>query len=384
MKICGLQYNGTWSNTHATEQLQPEMVQLVLVFGDRYLLQQPFIYDALKLRFPIANIAMASTSGEILHDEVHENTVLATAIQFESSSVQCYSTNIAAHADSFHAGKYLRSCFSSEGLQLLFILSDGTLVNGTELVEGLNDTASNDALLMTGGLAGDGERFKETVTGLNALPVSGNIVVIGFYGHQLEVKGSAFGGWDEFGPLRTVTSSYKNILYEIDGRNALDLYKEYLGPFKAELPASALLFPLSVRVGQMPAVTRTILSIDEENHTMLFAGNIPEGSKVRLMKANFERLMEASESAAASVAVSNKEDNTLAILVSCVGRKMILHKRTYEELHAARKILGHQTFITGFYSYGEISPFQNTPGSCGLQNQTMTITTLCEHSTSNH
>lgn len=374
------QVNGSWQKLVSQPGFSAASAQLVLVFGSRALITETAVFSYLREHYPKAQIALSSTSGEIVQDEVFDQSIVATAIEFQQSLVCSHLTNINRHEDSFHAGKYLRSCFKPSGLKMLFVLSDGTLVNGSELVQGLTDENFGSSILISGGLAGDGEKFEQTVVGLNEPPAPGNIVAIGFYGDHLQVECGSFGGWDEFGPKRVVTHAHKNILYEIDGRKALDLYKEYLGPFVSELPGSALLFPLSVQFDDQPAIVRTILSIDEANQSMTFAGNIPVGSTVRLMKANFERLIQASQMAAGSMPLSALSHPSLAILVSCVGRKMILRQRTYEEIHAVRKILGSHTHITGFYSYGEISPRFNTPGTCDLQNQTMTITLLSEES----
>jgi hypothetical protein len=229
-------------------------------------------------------------------------------------------------------------------------------------------------------MAGDADRFEKTQVGLNELPAEGNVVAIGFYGNQIKIGHSSFGGWDEFGRERVITKSTKNVLYEIDGRSALDLYKEYLGPYVNELPGSALLFPLSMRMeGSDQSLVRTILAISEEDKSMTFAGNLPEGAKVRLMKANFDRIINGSSVAATQSLSSAPSKNSpeLAILISCVGRKLILQERTYEEVIAAKNIFGPDTVITGYYSYGEISPF-NTESNCELHNQTMTITTFSE------
>ena len=125
------------------------------------------------------------------------------------------------------------------------------------------------------------------------------------------------------------------------------------------------------------SLVRTILSVNESEKSMTFAGNLPEGSKVRFMKANFEKLINASATAAESSYDKTNHSPDLAILISCVGRKLILQERTEDELIAAKKIFGDHTCITGFYSYGEISPF-NTLTNCELHNQTMTITTFSE------
>jgi hypothetical protein len=175
-----------------------------------------------------------------------------------------------------------------------------------------------------------------------------------------------------------VTKSENNVLYEIDGKNVLDLYKIYLGKYAQELPGSALLFPLSIKIdGIGEPIVRTILSIDETNQTMTFAGDVPKGSKVRFMKANFDRLIDAASQAAASCLELKSFNPKLALLISCVGRKLILGSRIDEEVEAVSEIFGDKTIISGFYSYGEISPLKPF-GECILHNQTMTITCINE------
>ncbi len=211
------------------------------------------------------------------------------------------------------------------------------------------------------------------------IPSPGNVIAIGFYGKNLIIGHGSLGGWDEFGHERIITKSDQNVLFQIDNKNALDLYKQYLGDYVNELPGSALLFPLSIRInGSDKNLVRTILSVNEENKSMTFAGNLPEGSKVRLMKANFDKLIEASSTAAENSFSSIKGSKpNLAILISCVGRKLVLQERIEEEVEAAKDVLGNNATITGFYSYGEISPF-NKSTQCELHNQTMTITTFTE------
>ena len=237
----------------------------------------------------------------------------------------------------------------------------------------------DDHIPITGGLAGDGPHFQNTLVGLNEPPTSGKILALAFYGDKIKVSHSSMGGWEPFGLQRLVTKSKANELFEIDGKNALDLYKEYLGKYSEELPGSALLFPLSVQLHDSEnSLVRTILSIDNERKSMLFAGDIPEGSKVRFMKANFDRLIDAASQAAnVSVTDFNSIEPSLAILVSCVGRKLILSDRIDEEVEAVKDVLGSHTTISGFYSYGEISPLLKGT-SCELHNQTMTITCLSE------
>jgi hypothetical protein len=379
MKIQQHQYiGGEWKNSFTTLGFDPKQAQLILAFGEPGLITDQETFNYIKNLFPKGNIVSCSTAGEIIDEEVCDNSIVVTAIQFEKTTIKCSITHIGQHDNSYETGKHLMKELLADDLCTVFVISDGTTINGSELVSGLNENNPR-RIPVTGGLAGDGARFNKTFAGLNQLPQEGVIIAIGFYGNNLNIGHGSMGGWDEFGPERIITRSEKNVLYEIDGKNALDLYKEYLGPYKDELPGSALLFPLSLtEPGSDKHVIRTILRINEEEKSMLFAGNLPQGCKVRLMKANFDRLIDGSSLAANNAFTSLVNGHPqLALLISCVGRKLILQGRSDEEVVAAKNIFGNHVPIAGFYSYGEISPFAPFT-RCELHNQTMTITTFSE------
>ncbi|WP_121810723.1 FIST signal transduction protein [Mucilaginibacter kameinonensis] len=368
--------NKGWVNYFADPEFSAEKCQLVLAFGAPQLITDPGIYDYLKSGYPNANIVFASTSGEIIGSAVFDDSIVVTAVELEKSTISCTATHVNEQTNSSETGAFLMSQLDKKGLNCVFIISDGTFINGSELVDGFNRD-NPGKVPVTGGLAGDAARFSSTFTSLNAIPARGNVIAIGFYGDNLHINHGSCGGWEEFGPQRTITRSDKNVLFEIDGKSALDLYKEYLGEYAKELPGSALLFPLSLSIeGSDKKLVRTILNVNEDEKSMTFAGNLPEDSKVRLMKANFEKLIDASSSAATD-SIIGPEEADLAILVSCVGRKLVLNDRTDEELIAAKNIFGDKTSMAGFYSYGELSPL-NKGSNCELHNQTMTITTFTE------
>lgn len=374
-------FSGQWKNNFTDQHFDQAQVQLVLAFGEPALSIDQELFNFLKIRFPKAHIVISSTAGEISDTEVFDNSMVITAIQLENTSIRCSIANIQTHSNSYEIGKHLMNKLLASDLSAVFVISDGTYINGSELVAGLNETSVmyGKHIPITGGLAADGPRFGKTYVGLNQIPTAGEVVAIGFYGTSIRIGHGSFGGWDEFGTERVITRSDKNILYEIDNKNALDLYMEYLGSYKNELPGSALLFPLSIKEPNCDEhVVRTILSINEEEKSMSFAGNLPEGSTVRFMKANFDRLIDGSSIAAQKAFTSLSDTKPeLIILISCVGRKLILQDRTDEEVEAVRKIFGRTSPLSGFYSYGEISPF-NPLSKCELHNQTMTITTFCE------
>lgn len=349
-----------------------------MCFGSKEKLEDKNIYENVKQQFPSSQIALCSTSGEIYQDTINENSLVAVALEFEKTTIIAKSVNCRDYKDSFSAGVSLFKKIPQKDLSYVMLLSEGSLVNGSELVKGIS-TQIDKNILITGGLAGDGANFKSTLLGLNEQPKEGEIIAIGFYGNNIQVSHGIRGGWDYFGLEKRVTKSLGNVLYELEGQNALELYKKYLGPQESEnLPGSALLFPLSVKFpGANEPIVRTILSIDENDNSMTFAGDIPINSKVRFMKADIKKITNAASEAALQTTLKSDAKPNFSLIISCIGRKIVLGENVEEEIKAVGEIFNGETIIAGFYSYGEISPF-NEGGNCQLHNQTMTITSFYE------
>ncbi|HSH02387.1 MAG TPA: FIST N-terminal domain-containing protein [Anaerolineae bacterium] len=352
--------------------------QLLLIFGSPANLQRTDLITQLQQIYPQAHLFGCSTSGEIYTDYVYDGSLVATAIHFEHAYIHTAATTIQSMENSFTIGQQLSAALPPDNLRHLLVLSDGLHVNGSELVRGLAHNLP-DHITMTGGLSGDADRFTNTYVLHNGQAQQRVISVVGLYGQHLHIGYGSMGGWDAFGPERLITRSDGNILYELNGQSALALYKKYLGQYASGLPSTGLLFPLSLRTETNDdGLVRTILAINEEDQSLTFAGDVPEGTYARLMKANFERLVDGAIGAAqTSYQALNGSSPELALLISCVGRKLVLKQRVDDEIEGVRSILGPQPIFTGFYSYGEISPF-NPSAKCQLHNQTMTITTLSE------
>jgi len=371
----------TKKNSHrivsSSDAFEPSQAQLVLVFGQRTLLEKTLPYQGLQSSFPNAQIVICSSSGQISNNCNVESDIIATAISFDKSSIKATEIDILSNNNIHDLGEKIKHDLLTSDLKSILILSEGSYINGTELInELINQT--NGLVPIFGGLAGDEYSFKKTIVGLNADATSGKIVAVGFYGNHIHFGYGSEGGWGDFGPEREVTKSEKNVLYKVGDRFALDLYKEYLGKYADELPGSSLYFPLSMKENiDSTSVVRTILSIDEEKKSMTFAGNIPEGSYVRMMKGNIDKLIDASSNAAIKTTNEQSQIPQLALLVSCVGRRIVLGERVSEELEVVKEIFGKDTILCGFYSYGEISPTLKNV-ACELHNQTMTIATIFE------
>ena len=378
MKIIQLKKQRGRTDWQYLSQKQNLKEPLVLVFGNRYLLESEEIYSEIKSLFPDGHIVFGSSCADITANVVDDNSITITAIEFERSSFVIKTSNVLhPDFDSYSTGIQLINKFPLEGLKYVFVVSEGSFINGSQLTKGMS-SAINDNLLITGALCGDSDRFEKTIASYNENPKPGEIVVIGFYGESLEVTFSVYGGWTPFGPERIVTKSDGNILYELDNKPALDLYKRYLGDKAKDLPSSALLYPLNVKIAkEEQSVVRSILNIDEAQNAMILAGDIPEKSKVQLMMTNVDNIANASERAAKQALQLRKNKPELAMLVSCIGRKLVLDQRVEEEIEEVTEVIGTDIAVTGLYSYGEIAPFHGEM-SCQLHNQTMTVTLISE------
>ncbi len=352
---------------------------LLLVFGGDGQADVLAALSDLRRLHPQARLVGCSTAGEIHDVEVSDDTLSTLAVAFEATSIEVCSVRVQDFDDSVGAGEGLAQLLCRDNLRHVLVFSDGLGVNGSELARGLKD-ALPAGVLVTGGLAGDADKFERTQIFVDDVVDTGVIACVGFYGDAIVTACGSLGGWDVFGPDRVVTRSEGNVLYQLDGESALSLYQRYLGDYAQELPGSGLLFPLNIQTSDKnERVVRTILGVDEANQSLTFAGDVPEGARAQLMRANFDRLVDGATGAASICETQRRADFSweFALLISCVGRRMVLQQRVEEEVEGVRDVLGRDTPLVGFYSYGELAPFAKGD-SCRLHNQTMTITTFAE------
>lgn len=356
---------------------------LILIFAAPEFIKDPKPIEELAAFYKSSQMIGCSSAGEILGSNINDNSLSVAVIKFEKTPIKVVKMEIKDATESYTAGKNIAEKLNDKELCNIFVLSDGLNVNGTELVKGLN-SIEKENVIVTGGLAGDGPRFKNTWAIFNGKIYQNHIVAAGFYGTHIHIGHGSRGGWDIFGPERRITRSKNNILYELDNQPALSLYKKYLGDRASGLPATGLLFPLAIRKDAEDArqLVRTILAVDEKDQSLTFAGDVPTGYLAQLMRANFDRLITGASEAgqlAKTTLLSDHSATTLPVLsiaISCVGRRLLLGERTEEETESSLESLPPKTQQVGFYSYGELSPFAT--GSCDLHNQTMTITTITE------
>lgn len=334
--------------------------------------------EDLRAALPGSCVLACSTAGQILGNSVDPAELVVAVVTFAQTRVRSGFV-VDNGDDSRQIGAHLGRQLSHGGEHVagVLVLGGGLQTNGSELVAGLTSVLPPETAVF-GGLAADGPRFTRTWVYCDGQRGEQCVAGVALIGDSVLLRHGTGAGWDGFGPVRTITRSAGNVLYELDGQPALGLYREYLGERAQDLPAAALLFPLTISSPDgAHSVVRTVLGIDEAEQSMRFAGDVPQGWSARLMWTTIDNLIDGATHAAEDAAQTG---SGLTLAVSCVGRRLVLGDRTEEELDCVSDAVGHGPTI-GFYSYGEIAP---VGGYCALHNQTMTVTTVHEREPQTH
>jgi hypothetical protein len=369
-----------WNQNSGWNGATGDGADLVVYFGAREALSCGARYRELRDMFPAAHILGCSTGGQIRDADVTDDEISALALRFAATRLKLVCQEVTNPEQSRASGEAIGHALMADDLAGIFVLSDGLRVHGGHLVAGISGIVGHD-IPLTGGLAGDGARFTETVVSADCEPRTGIAGAVGFYGDAIRIGHGSAGGWDVFGPRRRVTRSKGNVVLELDGQPALDLYERYLDADEVKgLPGTALRFPLQIQDPQRPAheVIRTVLAVDRDQRSLTFAGDVPEGWMARLMRGNFDHLAagaaDAARQAYAGMADGPQGDE-VSLVVSCVGRRLLMGQRIIDELDAIDEVRPGTRL--GFFSYGEIAPHAAS-GLCELHNQIMTVTSIRE------
>jgi len=374
-----LRFDSTTIDPEALAPLREIAPQLVLVFASVAHFEAGSFSAELRAALPGTAWLGCSTAGEISASGVSDDSAIFTAIHFDHPDFRVASATLDGMESSQAVGARLGAALAAPDLKGVLVLGQGVDINGSALIAGLVGQVGTPVVI-GGGLAGDAGRFSRSYVLSDTGSSSVTVVALGLYGTHLRLSHGSFGGWQAFGPLRQITRFEGNILYELDGRPALELYRKYLGDHADDLPASGLLFPFSMMSADAEeiGIIRTILGVNAAEGSLILAGDLIEGGFLRLMHASSDRLVDGAEIAAERCrALAEHGREGLALLVSCVGRKLVMGGRTEEEVEAVGRVLGDGFLVTGFYSNGEIGQGGDS-GTCQLHNQTMTITCLCE------
>lgn len=345
---------------------------MILVFFESTLVIDQHLKN-IKNVFPKSKIIGSSTSGEIQNGEINDNSIVCVVTKFANTRLKLISSPV-NYETSALAGRALSESLASPELKNILLFSEGLNVDGSALIKEMHQTLTQMKINVpiSGGLAGDGTRFINTFVIFDIEVKTCHAAALGFYGEHIQVFTGTGTGWDPFGPTRVITKAYRNTVYEIDGVPALQLYREHLKDDALNLPVSGVLFPLGVSWGKDKNIVRSVAQIDEAQNGLIFASSIPENTTVQLMHSNVMKLIDAAENALDNCSLDFTSGSpTLALIVSCIGRRLIMGQKTEDEIEIIRDRLPIHTEICGFYSYGEFAPTAHKQNE--LHNQTMTL-----------
>ena len=380
MKVRSRSWSPSDARWSAALDADDAAAQLILSFGP---VEAPDAswFAAIAAHCPKAQHVYTSGGGQIVDGLVQDTPTVTAFLTFEGdTTVHPYVLDGVRIDNSADLGAQLGAQLATvSNLRHVLVFAEGITFNAAAFLETLNAQLPS-TVKISGGLASNGIALSQSVVGLNGVPTEKRLVAVGLAGSSIEVGTGSVGGWELFGPERVVTAADIAAVHTLDGERALDVYKRYLGDFARELPGSALLFPLAVRTTpNAPLAVRTILGIDEASGTLRFAGDIPAGSRVRLMRTTSDKLLDGAAQAASIARTSGREGESLVLCISCIGRRAVLRTRVDEEIDEVARESG-SAVVVGFYSNGEIAPPSDGRefAQAVLHNQTMTVTTIRE------
>ncbi len=275
-------------------------------------------------------------------------------------------------------GEKLLQGFPKMKRDLGLIFSDGLIKDTSNLFYGLQEKLGTSFPLI-GASASDKLQFLKTHLYFNdKLYIDAVCGII--FGGKLNFGWGIKHGWKPLGKPRQVTKSYANIIYEIDNSPAANVYEEYLAcnlrEIKNELNRISTFYPIGIELqGEEEHLLRNLHSVDSEG-ALIFQGNVPEGSRIRLMIGTKESCLTAARQAL------NEAKNGLfgkkigfAFIFDSVSRYILLGRSANKELEIIKEEIGSNTPIMGVYTYGEQAPLKaiNYHGKTYLHNQTFSI-----------
>ncbi len=350
---------------------------LVAVFGAFAFHEKPEVFDAIAAAYPSSHVIGCSTSGELSDGGFETGTLSLMVMHFEHSDVVLERVELTDDTTPLDSGKQLIDRLTArEELSAVFLLSNSVSTNGSRFIEGMNAHLPEGATLF-GGVASAFESFEKMWTLMGTERGFSHAVAAGIYGPAVRVSHGTRGGWDPLGPLRKVTRSEENVVYELDGQPALDVYIKYLGKHADGLPQSGLFFPLELQPPNASPIIRAVTEINEDARALVLLGDVPEGSRARLMRGSMARLLDGAEGAIEDAMETAHEGDAACLAVSCIGRRVVLGEQIDEEQEIMREGLPESVRLAGFYSHGEFAP-RTAGATCDHHNQTISVTVISE------
>ncbi len=374
---------GEEAASRARQSMIQPTADLLLVFASVRFDPEPLL-KGIGSVFLEAPLVGCSTAGEILTEGPSRRSVVVMAIRSDSLRIAT-GLSMGIRKNPLQAGRDLATRISQSKLPNphgLLIFPDGLTGNVAEVIRGIQDVLGLSFPIVGGSSADDfafdrtyqffhGQVFTDAVAGiLLAGPIALGI--------------GARHGWHPLGKPRRVTRASANIVREMDKQSAVNLYETYFGKAAASLKTERLadmsiLYPLGMPIpGEEEYLLRNVLRVDPDD-SIVYAGEVPEGSEVRLMMGSKQKALEAAR-LAAEQAVRSIAPQTprLGLVFSSCSRERLFGRRAPEEIASIRRTLGNNVPLVGFYDYGEQAPLTATQfhGRSYFHNESVVVVAL--------
>jgi hypothetical protein len=317
----------------------------------------------------------STTAGEIIDSEVMEKSTVVMLLNINKAHYKIFTE---ASADTYKVSNdlalFAKASFTNPSV---VVISSGLTIDAEQIIKGFQDVDKNTPLY--GGLAGDDLTMKGSFVFSNNYDTATGLIGLVLDGDKINVKGLATSGWDNIGIEKTITKSVGNVVYTIDDEPAVDVFVKYF-QFTESIDNTAEIiaanfaqYPLQLTKENGNTVLRAPLMVDIESRALIFAGGIPQGSKVKFsVQPGFDLIEKTTERISALKPIMPQAD--ALIMFSCKARHMALGPMTGDEADMIRGIWNKP--LIGFFTYGEIGTAKDS--SCDFHNETCSMVILQE------
>ncbi len=307
----------------------------------------------------------ATTAGEILSRKVYRDSIVISLSLFDKTDIKTYFFDRDENTDEFELGKQIAKETIEEDTRGLLIFSEGIHPDLHLMLKGIEQINNN--VKVFGGGAGDNGNIRKSFV-FNEEHISDKgVVVASFSSKDLIINTGYKLNWEPIGKMMTITKAEGKRVYEIDGIPPLEIYRKYLGEAVVEkLPSSTFAYPLIVYKGDLQ-VARASTYVFEDG-SMLYAGHMETGDRVRLSYGYIEHMLEDTEQTFEEI-TSNPAESIF--IYSCLARYVFLKHLSKLEISPLREIAP----VAGFFTYCE---FFHKDGQNELLNDTLTYVTMSE------
>ncbi len=321
----------------------------------------------------------ATTAGEFIDEEISQGEI---AIMLLDMNPDYFKLMFFEKKES--SVKQLAALLGSEGKKSFtepaFIIGVGYLSNsGEQIVDGIQEGTGSHPTIY-GAMAGDDLLLSGPIVFTTQQSSVSGLVALIIDESKIDISGIATCGWKAVGTAKTITKSHENIIHTIDDQPALDMVMKFLGAEVQPVVGDEVVthtgsyYPLQMERENMPPVMRTAMFANQKDRSLICAGNVPQGSKVRFSLPPDFDVIDRVVQDCKTLRDQNQESVDAIIMFSCISRYLALDMLISKEIERVSKVWDAP--LTGFFSYGEFGKSKN--GIYEYHNNTCCIVTLKE------